>query len=800
MSQQNLNSRPQEEEINLREEFEKYIRFWPWFLLSVLIFLIGAIVYLRFSPKVYNTEASILIKDDKGKSASSELAAFADLGLLGGMGSTSMENEIGILKSRSLMTEVVKALNLNVTYYSQKNFTTNEVYTEKPFILNVLKFDENQYLNIPKKERSLYAISQMENDKLAVVDIKSEKSVTGELGKPIDLGFAEIVITKNDIYLKEGISNGEFLFGFKTVDQVANSLREKLQVNLTDKNSSLIALLIDGNVPEKGRDILDQLILEYNTDAIEDKNLVARNTASFIDERLSIINEELDSVETGKEEFKEVNRLTDIQAESSLFIENASDHRKKEQELGTQIELVRAMISYLEADSKNDLLPANLGISEAGVNTQIDEYNKLVLDRNRVLSGSTEKNPIVIKLNSQLDQIRNNVSLSLEQTLSTLKIAQADLNRQALVIGSKISSVPSKEREYRGIERQQNIKEALYLFLLQKREENSLSLAVTAPKAKIVDRAYTSSIPVSPKPKIILLAAMIVGLLIPFLVIYLRNLFNNKINSRTDIERVTKEIPIVGEIPRIEKKADEMISSQSDRSVLAEAFRILLTNLQYLLVTKESDKNTAAKIFVTSTVKGEGKTQVAFNLAMTLANTGKKVIVIGADLRNPQLQRFESDARSLMGVSDYLVGKYDDPQDFVKNSNLHENLFLLASGSIPPNPSELWRQERAGELFKSLETKYDYIVVDTAPVMLVTDTFLINKYADITLYVTRAGYTEKRLQQFSIDATKDGKLKDIAYVLNDVKMANFGYGNKYGYSYGEENKSIFKRLIERFSK
>ncbi len=397
-----------------------------------------------------------------------------------------------------------------------------------------------------------------------------------------------------------------------------------------------------------------------------------------------------------------------------MFIENVSDYNKREQEIGTQLELANTMISYLKSDSGSDLLPANLGIEEKSVNSSIEEYNNLVLERNRILSGSTEKNPVVKRLNSQIEQIRGNVLASFERLQSNLRVSEQELERQGSVINSKISAVPAKERQYRGIERQQNIKESLYLFLLQKREENSLSLAVTAPKAKIVDRAYSSVEAVSPKPKIILLAALILGLLIPFLAIYLKALLNNKIKSREDIERETKEIPVVGEIPHVERKDSEMIL-KNDRSVLAESFRILHTNLQYLIVNT-ADKVRGNTIFITSTVKGEGKTLVSYNLAITLANTNKKVLLVGADLRNPQFQRFEKDAREHIGVSDYLANDKLKLIDLIRESNSENpNLQLLPSGTIPPNPSELWRRPKTGEMFKELETMYDYVIVDTAP-------------------------------------------------------------------------------------
>jgi len=796
MSQQNQISRPQEEEIDLREELERYLKYWPWFVITGLVCVILAFTYLKITTPVYHTLASIIIKDEKTKTPSSEMAAFADLGLLGGMGTNSIENEIGILRSKRMMTNVIKALDLNVTYFNEDAIKSPELYRNTPYFVQVLKMDEKVLSKYTKESENNFRISMVGDDQFQLINTETEETIEGNLGEPVSIPFADIIVVKNtdfEINPENEISN--VVVRFSNLESVVANYRSKLQINLTDKNSSLIELWLDDSVKEKAQEILDQLIFEYNQEAIEDKNLVARNTATFIDERLQIINEELDSVETGKEQFKEANRLTDIEAESEMFIENVSDYNKREQEIGTQLELANTMIGYLKSDAGSDLLPANLGIQEQSVNTSVEEYNTLVLERNRILSGSTEKNPVVRKLNSQIEQIRGNVLASFERLRSNLRVSQQELERQGSVINSKISAVPAKERQYRGIERQQNIKESLYLFLLQKREENSLSLAVTAPKAKIVDRAYSDVIAVSPKPKIILLAALILGLLIPFLIIYLKNLLNNKVKSREDVEKLVKDIPLVGEIPKVTGKENEMILT-NDRSVLAEAFRILHTNLQYLIVNT-AEKVKGNTIFVTSTVKGEGKTLVSYNLALTLANTSKKVLIVGADLRNPQLQRFEKDARTHLGVSDYLANDNLKLQEIILNSKNNDNLDLLPSGSIPPNPSELWRRKKTEEMFTDLEEMYDYIIVDTAPTILVTDTFLINKWADLTLYVVRAGYTEKKLLEFAKDAKNDGKLHDVSFVLNDVKWANFGYGNKYGYAYGEEKKSLLKRLLNK---
>ena len=792
MSQQNYTPRPQEEEIDLREELEKYLRHWPWFVSGVLICLALAFLYLRYTTPVYQTVATVIIKDEEKGAGSSELAAFADLGLLGGMGTASIENELGIFRSRRLMTNVAKELNLNIRYFEEGDINTPEIFTEKPFNIQVLVFDEERFQVLQRNEEIKPLIFRIISDSTYTVEAEdSEFFKKMNFGDALDLGFAEVVLTPNLQFFPEPSEAEPVTVTFNTIDAAAAAYRDRVQVNLTDKNSSLIELSLEDPVREKAQRILDQLIYQYNKEAIEDKNLVSLNTANFIEDRLAIITEELDSVETGKEKFKKANQLTNIEAESELFIENASEFRNRQLEVETKIELTRTMTDYLKSD-KEDLLPSNLGFEEEGVGTIIQSYNQLVLERNRILAGSTPQNPVIINLNNQIAQIRANVLQSLNNMMTSLKIAQNDLNAQEAKIDAKIAEVPSKEKQFRNIERQQNIKEALYLFLLQKREETSLSLAVTAPKAKIVDAAYSSNAPVAPKSKIIFLAAIILGVLVPFMIVYIRNLFNNKIRNRNDIEAVTKEIPIVGEVPRIARKESDLII-ENDRSVLAESFRILHTNLQYLLINA-GNKLGGNTVFITSTVKGEGKTFVAFNFALTLASSGKKVLLVGGDLRNPQLQRYEAEARHYRGVSDYLSSDELVLKDLLTKSKYHKDIDLLPSGTIPPNPSELWRRPKTAELFKDLENLYDYIIVDTAPSMLVTDTFLISKYADVTLYVTRAGYTEKKLINFAVDAKKEDKLKNVSFVLNDVEAANYGYGNKYGYAYGEESESFWTKV------
>ncbi len=770
------------EKLNLRKELEKYTKNWIWFLLCIIVFLVGGYFYLRYTTPIYNASASIIIVDEES-GANSAGNAYAEMDLFGGMAANNVQNELGILRSRRIMNDVVKALNLHIQYFMEGEIRTKELYENVPFSLQVLRLNEEKLKDIGSTG---FEISTSGNS-FVVKNLALEKTYRIEPGKSMDIGFANIVLNpKNRGEMK---SFPPVIVRFTDIEKMASHYRNQISFIREEENSSLIELELNDPVKEKARDVLDQLVMEYNRAAIEDKNLIAGNTAKFINERLAIINEELDSVETGKETFKEQNRLTDIQAESQMFIQNASEYNKQRQEVGTQLELSNAMLQYLSSSSSSDLLPANLGITESGVNQQITEYNNLVLERNRILSGSSEKNPVIIRLNSQISQIKNNILNSLKRMRSNLQISQGDLDRQASSIGSKIYAVPSQERQFRGIERQQSIKETLYLFLLQKREETSLSLAVTEPKAKIVDRAFFNEWAVSPRPVNIYMGGFVLAMFLPFSIIYVKSALDNKVRYRNDLENLSKEIPLVGTIPKMRGK--KTIIENNDRSVLAESFRILITNLQYLLVnTKE--KNKGAIIFVTSTIKGEGKTTTSINLGLTLANTSKRVLIIGADLRNPKLHVYLNDKDEMKGLSDYLIHEDKNLFQFIKPSSLHENLNILNSGSIPPNPYELLKQEKIGLMFSNLREHYDYIIVDTAPSMLVADTFLITKYADLILYVVRAGYTEIELLEFALKAKEENKFHDLSFILNDVKNANLSYGNKYGYGYNQTNKRFWK--------
>lgn len=787
MAQSRTINNKSNEKLDLREEAVKYLRYWPLFLFGILFALGYSYYELRKTTPVYSSTATIIIKDGQD----SELAALSELGILSGMNNSSIANEIGIMRSRRMMERVVNELDLHIKYFDENKVRSAELYKNSPFIARVIILDEQRLRN---SSGSQYRLTYKDQNSINVTRLSDEKNYIAHLNKPFEFDFATVIFSYNESFSDADLKKSSILLNFHTIKNTAISYRNSLTIRPTDKGSGLIEVSITDPVRTKAENIIDQLILEYNRETIEDKNLIALNTANFIKDRIEIIDQELDSVESGIVKFKESNQLIDLPSEGEIFRANANEFLKQQQQIATQIELAEAMLSYIKNSAAGDLLPANLGLQESAVSTGVNEYNRLVLERNKILSGSTLENPVIVKLDKEIEQLKDNVQMSLKRMSFNLHIEEENLSQEAGRLKSKIAAVPIKEKQFLNIARQQQIKEELYLFLLQKREETSISLAVTPPKAKIVDSALSSGTPVSPNPRSIYLTHLLFGFGIPFAFVYLKNLLNNKVRSKADIEHIVDEIPVVGEIPKIGKNESELIKS-NDRSLLAESFRILHTNLQYLLVNT-GGKTEGISILITSTVKGEGKTFTAFNLAITIANTGKKVLLVGGDLRNPQLQRYEPGSKEYSGISDYLVNNNLRLEDLLHKSSLHENLHILTSGSIPPNPSELLRQEKARKMFEQLENLYDYVIIDTAPAMLVADTFLTNQYADLTLYMVRAGYTEKKLLNFAADAKKNGKLSEVSFVLNDVGAANFGYGNKYGYAYayGESRDSIWERM------
>lgn len=759
----------EESYFNLKEELQKYTRYWPWFLLSAIVAMSLAYSYLSYTPKQYKVSTTILIKDDKKGSLLSELSVFEDLGGLSGAKS-NVDNEIEILKSRSILQAVVKELQLNTRFFTEETLINTELFgSESP-----LKVQLSERASQWEATDTLVYINILSSTAFTLINGDRTQEYSGAFGKQVATAFGPITL------LPSGSGSGEFpqeiTLILQPVKNVVTALKKEIQIGVVNKKTSVVSLSLIGANKRKAAAILDELVTVYNKNAITDKNEVSKNTAAFINNRLLIITKDLNKVDVHVEQFKQTNKLTDITSEAGLFLENASTTAQELLRAKTQLQLIEYMTTYLKenADSQS-LIPASLGFSDPAISAVGAQYNKLILDRNRLLKNSSAINPVVVNINDQLLQLRGNLTASLSNLKASMHLKINSLASFENRIKAKIASVPKQERVYRDIQRQQQIKEALYLYLLQKREETAISLAVTVANAKIIDRAYGSDLPVSPKRKIVLLAGLLLGLLLPAVVIYIRDLLDTKIHLQREMETV--KAPFLGGIPLMEKSELGLGVNTSNNSI-SEAFRILRTSVNFRL------KNSTEKgkvLMVGSTVSGEGKTFVAINLAASLAISGKKVLLVGMDFRSPKLAQYLS-LKQHKGLVNYIVNDITHWEEGLNENVEVENLSVLNAGDIPPNPSELLMHEKIAVFFKEARTRYDYVIVDSAPVGLVTDTLLINEYADLFIYICKANYSEKRALDFIQNLVTEKKIPNLALVLNGTDISK-GYG--YGYGYGD---------------
>jgi len=771
--------------------FIKLLMYWPWILGCVAVFLIGAFFYLKTLTPLYTVNSSVLIKNESKGGANG--ANLEDLGFVTSS-TQSFDNELEILRSRTLVKKVVTALDLYVSYSVPGQFRDTELYKQSPVKI---------WVTPEEADRMSYAQVKMSfrNQQLHEVLVEHEgqewkktvESLPAVFSTPVGVfTFSAADSAQQTIQPVPEVIQATIV----SPNEAAASFRSRLTASPSSKSTTIAQLTITGSQVPRGVDFLNKLVEVYNEEGNNDKNEVAAKTAEFIDERIRIINKELGSTESQLASFKQRAGVVDITADASQAATEQAGYERAYAENEVQISLVNHLKNHiLSENSQYEVIPANIGLNNSDLNTVVQNYNQMLIERKRLLRTSHEDNPAVQSLNASIDVMRNSVMGAIQTAEKGLLINRQALQAQTRKYAGKVSDAPVQEKEYLSISRQQEIQANLYLMLLQKREENNITLASTANNARVIDEPLAGG-QFFPTPSQTYMIAFVLGLGLPIGVIFILSLLQFKIQTRGDVERLTK-LPIVGDIPlTLGTEEGAIVVHENRNELMEEVFRAVRTNLQYML--QEGQK----VILFTSTTSGEGKSFTAANLACSLAFMGKKVIIVGLDIRKPGLNKVFHISHKETGISQYLSDPtHTNLLSLCQISTVSPNLYILPGGAIPPNPTELVARQALEEAVEQMKQHFDYIIIDSAPIGMVTDTQLIARVADLSVYVCRSNYTAKSEFKLINELQQDGKLPHPCVLINGIDMnkretssyygygkygryGHYGYGKKYGYGYG----------------
>lgn len=767
----------------------KYMQYWPWFIVSVIITMSLSMLYLRYSNNIYKTSASVKITEENSQNVS------VDLSKIFTKSTINLENEKAIFKSYRLSEKLVKDFNLNIRYIYKGNIKESNNYTP-PFLVSYKNSNDSIYENLK------YTITITKTG-YSIIDEKSGEKYNKN-GYWMYNSVKKFPITiqpaaNHNIMNSVGKS---YIVSLIPIKAATLHLSNSISVGQTEKGSDIINLSITGPDGKHSELILNALIKAYEEDGIKDKQEVYRKTIAFVDDRFVKIKKELDSIEESKKVYKTSNDLSFLQNDATNSLTNKFAKDQVSYDLQLQMSLAKMLKEDLEKQSEYSLLPQNIGIQNATINTFVQDFNTNVLQFQKMRTTAGNNNPALQIVSNTLNNIKKNINNStrgyIQQIQSTInKSEEAEKNAH-----SDFSKIPEKEKILRSIERQQNLKESLYLLLLQKREEASVNNAITNSNTKIIDYSITDSNPISPKRQTTYLTAFLLGLFIPFGIIFILFTLDDKIHKAGDVEKLSKGIPLLSEIPNVTETKDGLTQK-------IEAFRTLVNNTNFIT---PFDTKEGKLIFVTSAKKGEGKTFVAYNLSSAYANLEKKTILVGTDFRNPQLHKhLQKNRNDIKGLSNYLHQSASEWRELLYRQKENDSEFdILLAGDIPPNPTLLLSSQRFKDLIEELKKEYDIVIFDTAPSLLVSDSLIISNNADTTLFVVRSEITEKRLVEYAVKLSEDKKINNVAFVLNGINFKNiygynysysygYGYGYNYGYGYGYGLDEATKKWYHRGS-
>lgn len=768
--QTNNSSNKNDQGLNIVDLFMYLASQWKWFLLSILI--CGGIAWYNYAraPLVYFRSATVIIKDPSNKASTSGLDRFDNF-----INKVNVANEILQFRSKKLMREVVQRVHADVSYQIKDGLRSNELYNESPVLVSLPDAlpEQSFSFTMTLKDAKTVTLSDFSG-----IEAKPSYEVALNDTVAIIEGMNVVVTATN--YLRDSWLNTPIRVQKLPVESMVNYYKNALGIQQEEEEASILTLALKDSSPARAEDVLNTLITVYNEEAIKEKNQVAVNTANFINERLIIIERELGNVESNLESFKQRNQIVDIASSAGMYMTESQKYNADAMELETQLRLANFIKDYLTDPSKEtDLIPSNTGISDMNIENQISLYNAAKLKRDHLIDDSSVNNPVVQELNNSLRAMKQSIIRAVDNMIVSLNVKRNDAQNREMRAQDRVTAIPTKERQMLSIERQQKIKEALYLFLLNKREENALSQAMADNNARVIDGAEGSNAPISPNRNRILLLGLLVGIALPGAVCLAILFMDTRVHGRKDIEGVTS-VPYLGEIPldkeamKDHRKKVMAVKEQGD-DIVSEAFRILRTNMAFL-----SKKDKPAQVITfTSFNIGAGKTFIARNLSMSLAYMKKRVVMVDLDIRKGTLSRHFGHYH--VGVTNYLSDNTVKVDDIIQHQ---EGFDLIPAGILAPNPAELLMDNRLDELMNELRTRYDYIIADNVPVGLIADATITNRIADLTIFVVRAGKLDRRQLPDIEKLYQEKKLKNMALVLNGANPERHGYGYSYGYGYG----------------